>query len=503
MTDSILIVGGGTAGWLTALILASRLPRANGGPAVTLMEPPDIPIIGVGEGTWPGMRTTLRNAGIKEADFLRQCHASFKQGSKFVGWKDGSENDYYYHPFDAPVGFQEGNLAQRWVDTAPGQSFSKWVCIQEHLCEQQLSPKLPTSPEYAGVANYAYHLDAGKFSEFLKAHCVEELGVTLLRDKVTQVVAAENDDIAHVQTESSGAVAADLFVDCTGFRSLLLGQHFGVGFLDKVDELPINAALAVQVPYDGAQPINSATHGTAQEAGWIWDIGLSHRRGVGHVFSDAHLTDEQAAAQLQAYLALNDNAFEQLQPRRISIRPGYREKFWHRNCVAIGLSAGFLEPLEASAMMLVEASANRVADQLPANRDAMAIVAKRFNQRFEYRWQRIIDFLKLHYVLTQRKESFWQDAANPSTLSDRLTEDLALWRHQAPWKNDFDSLDEAFPAASYQYVLYGMGYRTHSASTAPLDPFAGKAIDAVSRQSNLLQSKVESNRNLLDRIQQQ
>ncbi|TQV78179.1 tryptophan 7-halogenase [Exilibacterium tricleocarpae] len=505
--SSILIVGGGTAGWLTAAILAGKHPYSEGGGLqITLIEAPDIPIIGVGEGTWPGMRATLHTAGIKEVDFLKACDASFKQGSKFVGWKTGEAQDYYYHPFELPQGFFEGNLAQHWVDTQPSVSLSKLVCVQEYLCERDLSPKLRSSGNYSGVANYGYHLNAGKFSDFLKNHCTENLGVRLVYDKVTGVVSQSDGDIAGVCTEKSGELQADLFVDCTGFRSLLLGQHYGVRFIDKCAQFPINSALAVQVPYADHEPVKSTTIATAREAGWIWDIGLSSRRGVGYVYSNSHLPPEQAAAQLQAYLGIDNQAFEQLEPRRIPINPGHREKFWHHNCVAVGLAAGFLEPLEASAIMLIEASATMLADQMPTTRAAMDIVSKRFNKRFLYRWERVIDFLKLHYVLSDRQQPFWREAASRSTLSARLQEDLSLWRYQAPWKTDFDSLEEAFPAASYQYVLYGMQFETQSnprRNSPSVSEFSRKAIDTVSRNAGLLASKVESNRALLDLIRAQ
>lgn len=516
--NSILIVGGGTAGWLTAAILAAKhaghnfgennSQKNNSGMHISLIEAPDIPIIGVGEGTWPTMRGTLHSLGIKEEDFLKACHASFKQGSKFVGWKDGSADDYYYHPFDLPQGFLEGNLAQYWVNTAgldnkTATSFSKMACPQEHLCEKDLSPKLRSSGNYSGVANYGYHLDAGTFSEFLKAHCVEKLGVHLIKDKVIGVISQDNGDIAHVQTEHSGDIAADLFIDCSGFRSLLLGQHFGIPFLDKSAELPINSALAVQVPYGEDRSIKSATISTAQEAGWIWDIGLSTRRGVGHVYCDRYVSQQQAAVQLRNYLGMNEQAFEQLTPRSIDIKPGYRETFWHKNCAAIGLAAGFLEPLEASAMMLIEASANMIADQMPVTRTSMDVLSKRFNKRCHYRWQRIIDFLKLHYALSHRQEPFWREASAESSLSERLKEDLQLWQQQAPWKTDFDSIDEAFPAASYQYVLYGMGFKTqsHAKFNSPiLENFSRKAINNMARNLSLITPKVESNRTLLDMI---
>lgn len=501
-TKSILIAGGGTAGWLTAAILAAKLSaRGPYGVKITLVEAPDIPIIGVGEGTWPSMRTTLRTAGIREQDFLRACNASFKQGSKFARWKTNSPNDYYYHPFELPEGFYEKNLAQWWIDQQYTQPFSRTVSAQEALCEEHLSPKLPSSPEYSGIANYGYHLDAGEFSEFMKRHCVGQLNVTYISDRIEAVVPSDTGDIAALRTVQNGELSADLYIDCTGFRSLLLGQHFGVDFLDKSSALLANKALAVQMPYTDKQEIASATLSTAQAAGWIWDIGLSTRRGVGYVHNDTYISNDQAADHLRTYLGVNEAAFADLNPRTIPIRPGYRQEFWHRNCVGVGLSAGFLEPLEASAMVIIEASANMIADQFPRTREAMSIVSDRFNKRFRYKWDRIIDFLKLHYILSDRQEPFWRDSARADTVSDRLSEDLALWSHQAPWKDEFENLDDVFPAASYQYVLYGMGFATQPMpGGSAADEFAYKCLHKVENNARLLRSKLTSNRKLLDLI---
>lgn len=500
---TVLIVGGGTAGWLSATILASKhFRKEGGGLKIKLVEAPDIPIIGVGEGTWPGMRQTLRNAGIKEVDFLRECQASYKQGSKFVGWH-GQPDKFYYHPFDLPEGFGSGNVAQHWLESERQGSFSASVCVQEHICEQHLSPKLMSSPEYAGVSNYGYHLDAGKFSEFLKKHCVEKLGVELIVDTVVHVDVLECGNIGSVKTKHSGELSADLFIDCTGFRALLLGDALGVEFVDMSASMPIDSALAVQIPYTSGMPVKSATISTAQSAGWVWDIGLSNRRGVGHVYSSNHISDDQAAVQLQRYLGLSEVEFSAFNPRKLAIQPGYREKFWHRNCVAVGLSAGFLEPLEASAMMVIEASANFIADHMPVTRNAMEGVSKRFNTRFHYRWQRIIDFLKLHYVLSDRKEPFWRDSASTDTMSSRLAEDISLWACQSPSSREFTSSDEAFPIASYQYVLYGMGFETGNRplgiSTQEQNMMT-EVASAVSRNKDLLLTKLVPNRKLLDLI---
>jgi tryptophan halogenase len=461
---SICIVGGGTAGWLTAALIAARHASASGvGLQVTLVESETIGIIGVGEGTWPTMRSTLKKVGISETDFFRECQASFKHGAKFARWVSGRANDFYYHPLMLPEGFPSVDLAPYWMNATAGRgtapSFSNAVCFQEAVCEAGLAPKLITTPEYAGVANYAYHLDAGRFATFLREHCVKHLGVRHLVDDVTAVLKDDAGDIESVQTRKSGCLSGDLFIDASGFRSLLLGEAMGVPFVDRSHVLFIDRALALQVPYEDAHSdIVPYTVSTAQRHGWIWDIGLQTRRGVGYVYSSRHTSDDAALEELRAYVG---PAHRELQPRQIKIPCGHRQIFWKGNCVAVGLAGGFLEPLEASALVLIELSAELISSMLPASRETMPIIARRYNQTTQYRWDRIIDFLKLHYILSQRTDSsFWIDNRDPASIPDSLNEQMALWRHRSPGDQDFTSNSEMFPAASYQYVLYGMGFKT-------------------------------------------
>lgn len=450
----IVIVGGGAAGWMTAGRIAAR----HAGCEVTLVESPTVPTIGVGEGTWPTMRSTLMKMGISETAFMRACDATFKQGAKFARWVDGGAGDFYYHPLMLPQGFGKLDLAPWWQSEGAARSFSDTVCWQEQVCEHGLAPKMITTAEYASVANYAYHLDAGKFTAFLTRHCVDSLGVRHVLADVTGVRRADNGDIAAV-ISAQGEIAGDLFIDCSGFRSLLLGRELDVPFVDRGDVLFIDKAIAVQVPYEREDaPIATHTISTAQAAGWIWDIGLVKRRGVGYVYSSSHTSDEEAQAALRAHVG---PAAEHLAMRTIPIRSGHRKLFWKNNCVAVGLAAGFLEPLEASALVLVELSAEMIAEQLPATRDTMDIVARRFNETFLYRWDRIVDFLKLHYILSKRTDNaFWADNRAPGTIPASLQELMRLWRYRSPGNCDFTSNNEVFPAASYQYVLYGMGFRT-------------------------------------------
>jgi tryptophan halogenase len=499
----IVIVGGGTAGWLTAgLVAAKHQGRIAEGFSVTLVESPNTPIIGVGEGTWPTLRTTLTKIGVSETDFFRECDAAFKQGAYFARWTTGRLNDGYYHPLMLPQGFSLINFVPHWLAGGSGESFCDAVCPQGRVCDEGLAPKTIATPEYEAVANYAYHLDAGKFAPFLQRHCCEKLGVRHVLADVCEVMLADNGDIASLRTEQASDIEGDLFIDCTGFAARLIGNAMGVPFRDCSDVLFCDTALAVQVPYESeTSPIASHTISTAQSAGWIWDVGLPTRRGIGHVFSSHHISDDEAERELRAYLG---QAGRDLPVRRLSIRSGHRETFWKGNCVAVGLSAGFLEPLESSAIVLIELSAKLIAEQMPVCREVMDVIASRFNATTHYRWGRIIDFLKLHYVLTKRTDTaFWRDNILPETIPDRLRELLHLWRYQSPWFHDeFDRVEEVFPPASYQYVLYGMGFRTE------VEPgmIAGEALIAerVRHENNRLAERMLSglprNRDLIRKI---
>ncbi len=500
----IVVVGGGTAGWLAASIIAARYQtRIKAGSfSVTLVESPAVPIIGVGEGTWPTIRTTLKKIGVSETDFVRECDASFKQGGKFARWTTGDPSDFYYHPLVLPQGFHEVNLVPHWLAAQDGRSFCDTVCEQGVLCDDGLAPKTIAMPEYEGAANYAYHLDAGKFAPFLERHATKALGVRHVQADVTTVYQKENGDIESVDTAQAGRIAGDLFVDCTGFASLLLGKTLGVPFKDCSDVLFADTALAVQVPYDRPNaPMASQTNATAQKAGWIWDIGLPSRRGVGHVYSSRYMSEEEAQEVLAAYVGPK---IKDLKVRKIPIRSGHRTTFWKNNCVAVGLAAGFLEPLESSAIVLGELSAKLIAEQMPANREVMDIVAERFNEVTGYRWGRIIDFLKLHYCLTKRTDSpFWIDNADPASIPERLQKLLQVWRYRSPWFFDeFDRLEEVFPAASYQYVLYGMGFKTavDPDETAPTARLAAQLMRQNSVMTARMRAELPTNRMLVEKI---
>jgi tryptophan 7-halogenase len=503
---NVVIVGGGSAGWLTAAVIAAEHgAQSDTGLRVTVVESPDVAPIGVGEGTWPTMRDTLRSIGVSESDFIRECDASFKQGSRFDGWVTGHHDDRYYHPFVLPHGYTETNLVAGWLAHHSERAFAGVVSFQPHLCARSRAPKQASTPEYAAVANYAYHLDAGKFGLFLRKHCTGRLGVAHISDHVVNVVASEDGDIASLQLKDHGALAGDLFIDCTGMQSLLLGQHYGIEFISRQSVLFNDSALAAQVPnLHEDQEIASQTTATAQRSGWIWDIGLPTRRGVGYVYSSAHTTDDVAETELRSYLSADGTSGDATSVRKLSFVPGYRARFWHRNCVAIGLSAGFIEPLEASAIALVELSAAMLRDDMPATRSDMDIVARRFNDAFAYRWERVIDFLKLHYVLTRRSDTdFWRDNVRTDSIPERLQEQLMLWRHRPPSRYDLHRIEEVFPSASYQYILYGMGFRPAPEATMRRadnpDAADGFFRETVQMTGKML-AALPGNRELIDHV---
>jgi tryptophan halogenase len=483
----IVIVGGGTAGWLAAAIIAAEHKTKQGNAIqLVLVESSDIPTVGVGEGTWPTMKNTLAQIGLKESDVFESCHAAFKQGGKFVDWVHG-DGDFYYHPFTVPLGYGRIDLAP-YVPNI--ENFALQSNFQQQICEAGLAPRTMAEGEYKGQCNYAYHLDAGAFAELLKEHCKSKLGVEHIVGTVEDTLLTADGAIQHIVVLGIGEISADLFIDCTGFASLLLGKALDVPFIPMDDVLFNDSALAMQIPYaQDNSPIASHTIATAQNAGWIWDIGLTHRRGVGHVYSSEFLSDDEAEANLRHYLG---DAATGISARKISFESGHRAQFWKHNCVAVGMSAGFVEPLEATAIMLVEISARYIAQNLPADKSLMPITAKRFNQQMDYRWQRIIDFLKLHYMLTKRPEPYWQAHCVPSSIPQSLQDDLALWRFRGPLTSDFDGAVELFPAASYQYVLYGMGFKPDFSRQAYLYDQQLQADKIIQRNQQLTQQMLQS-----------
>ena len=459
---SILIVGGGTAGWLTAAYLARFLELADHPHLeITLLESPEIATIGVGEGAFPTIRSTLQFLGIDEMQFIRGTTATFKQGIRFDDWlyspKNGKRN-HYLHPFEAPYYTEGTSLVPYWLlqDEATRPPFAEAVTIQNRVAEARRGPKRPGEGEFTGPLNYAYHFDAGLLGQVL-AERAKALGVQHLQGMVAEVLLGHGGEIDRVVTREHGGLRADLFIDCSGFRAELIGRAMGSLFKSAKHHLFTDRALACKLPYDRPDaPLESFTIAAAHEAGWTWDIGLAGARGIGTVYSSAHMSDDEAERVLRAYAGGRADGVEL---RLLPFDPGYRPQQWVRNCVAVGLSGGFLEPLESTGLVLLEAAIGMIAELFPHNGPIDA-PAKRFNELMAARYDNIVNFLKLHYCLSRREDPFWRDNVDPDSIPDRLKELLEQWRYRPPNRFDFILDLESFAFFNYQYILYGMDFRT-------------------------------------------
>jgi len=498
----IVIVGGGTAGWLTAAILASDR-SVKSLLKISLVEDPNEPPIGVGEGTWPSMRSTLKNIGISETEFIKCCNVSFKQGTQFISWLHG-KNEKYFHPFSYPVGYPNINIA-RYLKP---DNFAQLVCEQEFLCRNNLSAKQITTPEYGYIANYGYHLDSVKFSQFLKEFCLKNFGISHYLGKVKNIINNKFDDIEYIETNDH-KIKGDLFIDCTGLSSLLIGKHYNIPLQKQSHFLFNDRVLAVQVPFGEDDTISSTTISTAQSAGWIWDIHLPNRRGIGYVHSSAFISLEQAYRELTQYLAktLKLEQIEKLSVRNLNLNPGYRTKCWYQNCIAIGLSGGFVEPLEASSLVLVELAAQFLSSNMPNNRLMASVISQKFNQYINHQWSLIIAFLKLHYVLNQRTNSpYWNEHKKKETIPESLREQLNLWKYQPPWHLDQKSSHDLFPPVSFQYILYGMNFQHQPINTQyfkqnELNQVKHLLLQVKDKTHQMAQA-LPTNRQLIDKIKQ-
>ncbi|HUO92597.1 MAG TPA: tryptophan halogenase family protein [Rhizomicrobium sp.] len=506
MLDSIVIVGGGTAGWLTAALLAKRLGADKpNGVKITLIESTDIGTIGVGEGTFPTFRRTLRTIGVGEAEFMRECSASFKQAIRFVDWEHAPINGrhtQYYHPFNVPhLMSMATDMAPYWaLGSAGNVPFSDATTLQDKVVDALKAPKRIDDAPYDGPMNYAYHLDAAKLAAFLKNAGVK-LGVRHLIGNVEKVELDEQGAISELVTKEHGSLKAGLYIDCTGFAGILIGRALGEPWRDVTHMLFVDRAVAMQVPYDREDaPIVPATVSSAHETGWTWDIGLDTRRGIGYCYSSKHTDDDGAEEVLRRYIG---KASEGRNARRLKMRVGYRDRQWVKNCVAIGLSAGFLEPLESTGIIQIEAAAHMIAEYFPRAGD-MERVAAHFSKIMAKRFELAVDFLKLHYYLSKRTDNaFWIDNTRPETASDALKDKLELWKRRPPTSLDFDTTYEAFKYQSYQYILFGMGFRSDMRGNESAYPFteeAHKEFRRVQAASHQAVKALPDHRALLDQV---
>ncbi len=476
----VLVVGGGSAGWITAAYMNAVLN--TGGPdsvTIAVVESPRIGRIGVGEATVPTIRHVLQTIGLDERAFMRATDATFKQAIRFDGWLDGGD-EHYYHPFDRRSGGPVDRAGATWMASDRRTPFAKTVSTQPFLCDAGLAPRMPGTKDFGSPLPYAYHMDAERFADYLCAHATAR-GVTHYQDDVTDVEMTETGHIAAVQTAGGLRLDADLFVDCTGFAGLLIEKALGAGFTDYSPWLLCDSAIAMRVPYDVHDPgvIRPFTTARALSAGWCWDIGLQNRRGLGYVYASQFLDADSAEAELRA---LEGAHAQGLPARALRFRVGRRTAAWTANCVSIGLASGFIEPLESTGLYLSEFAAVTLCELFP-HHGVMVPLARRFNTILANRYEEILDFVNLHYCLTRRQDTpFWREVRKAERVTERLRDKLSFWALKPPSQSDFDDHFRLFSYQSYEYILYGMNFLGTDGSgrpPLPVPPHVAKVVEAA------------------------
>jgi hypothetical protein len=463
--DRITIVGGGTAGWLTALIVNGRLnknPREQS-VKVTVIESPTIPTIGVGESTIQNLKVTLQDLGIDEAEFIRRSNGSFKLGVRYSDWSVASNTSapQFFHPLNNPPPCDGLSPVYHFRKFGPhwfGTSFGENILPNAAVVAAGKGPRAFSGGNYQWDINYAYHVDAALLAEFMRDFAVSR-GVTHVRDDVIDVVLDEAGAVAALQLERGGRYPIEFVVDCTGFKSLIWGRMGAEPFVSAGDRLLNDRAIPLQVEHPNPTNIEPCTRAVALGAGWAWRVPLYSRVGTGYVYSSAFRTDDEARAEFLAHLlASGDLPAGGPEPdtRVIKMRVGYTRQPWIKNCVAIGLSSGFVEPLEATAIYSIDAAATRLVMNFPDKQCSPAL-AKAFNQRSTTLIEEIIDFLQVNYLTSNRAEPYWAAFRQETQRSDWLREKMELWQYRYP---DYDDTygKALFDFSNYIYALYPKGY---------------------------------------------
>lgn len=457
---SILICGGGTAGWMAANVFQHRWPSTQ----ITLIESDSVGIIGVGEGSTPYLKHFFAQLGIRDSDWMPQCNATYKVGISFPNWSTREGYEQYFHPF-----FSE-------LDIEPGDPFFHNAKLQKSGVAANAHPdhyfvtaqmargcKAPISSKYPDLnIDYGYHFDSGLLGEYLKKRAIC-LGLIHVVADIEHVIVDDNSNIVSVNT-NIGNHTAEVYVDCTGFRSLLLQQALDEPFISYQDNLFNDSAIAIATDLNLDEPIAPQTRSSALTCGWAWQIPLTNRYGNGYVYSSKYISDDDAEQELREHLGITDRP--EIKARRLKMKVGRVEHHWKNNCLAIGLSQGFIEPLEATALMLVQYTIDNFIehyDRCEANiaydqNNQLAAQAS-FNQNVNNMMEGIRDYIVTHYVTNSRDDSaYWNDCRN-TLKSKRLERLLKVWDDNGDFESVLNELDDGlvYLRPSWYVLLMGVG----------------------------------------------
>ena len=452
----ILILGGGTAGSMTAMLFANAWK--DSGVEITMLESQHIGIIAVGEGSTPKMRVFFDKLGIPEHEWMPVCKATYKCGISFPRWSTRKGFESYYHPFfsmsdDATIRAFARNVTIRNVNNMDVHAHPDTFFVSHYLAKNRRAPLPDEKTRYQ--TDYAYHFDAKLIGDFLKKKCVEQ-GVNHIVDTVTSVNRKEDGSIESVQTEQHGVIEADFFVDSTGFKGLLIGETLKVPFTSYADTLFNDRAVALPTPLDSDETLPSQTVSTALKCGWVWKIPLSDRFGNGYVYSSAHLDADAAEKELREHI---DAPGKDVEARHLKMRVGRLEKHWHKNCLATGLSQGFIEPLEATALMIVQDTIENFISLFERG-DFTDKYQADFNTKVNLIFDSIKDFIFMHYKLNSRSDTdYWIENRENTHVSDSVGRILEVWDGGGDLLSELMTQSDrlAYTPTSWFCILAGMG----------------------------------------------
>jgi flavin-dependent dehydrogenase len=453
--DKILIVGGGTAGWMAALHMQNAW--GDKGVDICLIESPTIGTVGVGEGTTPLLRRFYARLDIPESEWMPACNATYKCGISFPGWSTVEGYESYFHPFFSnrdkgyAQNFRESCKLRRNGHDIPAHPDDYFLTTA--LARQQRAPIPKNKP--ATESMYGYHFDATLMGEFLKGKATQR-GVTLIQDTITEVKIDQQGDISHVETGKHGKIKADLFVDCSGFKGLLIRKAMGEKPNSTKAYMFNDSAIAIPTPINNQGEIMSETISKAMKHGWVWHIPLSNRMGNGYVYSSDYISKEEVETEFREYLG---KGAEGVKAQHLRWSPGRLENHWKNNCVAIGLSQGFLEPLEALMINVIQTSIEGFTDCFERGQFT-ARYQVNFNSQVNGFFDAMLDYLQLHYKLNSRDDSaYWRDNRDNTNMSAQLAGILNAWDGN---ENIDDVLSsnfnqQVYPPLSWYCMLAGMG----------------------------------------------
>lgn len=448
-----IVLGGGTAGWMSACLLAHHWPQHQ----ISVVESPDIGIIGVGEGSTPQLKAFFETLGIAEADWMPKCNATYKAGIRFDGWSERQGFESYFHPFNTQIDlFTEPQFTFHTRARRTGRNV--WAHPDRFFLPAAIAAngRAPLAPSnFPFTIGYGYHFDAVLVGKMLREHATSKLGVRHLEHTVARVQLDTEGHVEALLTTDGATVAGDFFLDCSGFRGAIIQEALKEPFLPFAENLFNDAAVAMPTPND-EDDIRSETRATALSTGWAWRIPLTNRVGNGYVYSSRYIDKEAAETELRTHLGLLDNATE---ARHLKMNVGRVQRSWVKNCLAVGLSQGFIEPLEATALHIVQATVEGFIRAYEKGGETDR-GAEAFNQNLSERYDGIRDYIVAHYRMNQRTDSeYWRDNAQNTELSDNLKTIMTVWYSGGDLTEAIQNLHIAqfYTSLSWHCLLAGYG----------------------------------------------